>query len=144
MIRKLRKADLEEVALIWLDTNIRAHDFIPAKYWKGHFAYVKEMLLQAEVYVYENEDEKKILGFIGLDHDYIAGIFVRHEEQSNGIGRCLLDFVKGRKDCLKLHVYQKNMDAIRFYLREGFFIESELTEEETGEKEFLMGLGLQK
>ena len=30
MIRELRKADVDKVADIWLDTNIRAHDFIPA------------------------------------------------------------------------------------------------------------------
>lgn len=31
MIRELRKADIDKVADIWLDTNIRAHDFIPAR-----------------------------------------------------------------------------------------------------------------
>ena len=35
MIRELRKADVDKVADIWLDTNIRAHDFIPAQYWKA-------------------------------------------------------------------------------------------------------------
>ena len=30
MIRELRKADINKVAEIWLNTNIKAHDFIPA------------------------------------------------------------------------------------------------------------------
>ena len=34
MIRELRKADINIVADIWLDTNIKAHCFIPAQYWK--------------------------------------------------------------------------------------------------------------
>ena len=32
MIRELRKADINIVADIWLDTNIKAHYFIPAQY----------------------------------------------------------------------------------------------------------------
>ena len=51
MIRELRKADINKVAEIWLNTNIKAHDFIPAQYWKSNFELVKELLLQATVYV---------------------------------------------------------------------------------------------
>ena len=61
MIRKLRKADINKVADIWLDTNIKAHYFIPAQYWKRNFDLVKELLLQATVYVYE--DKQEIQGF---------------------------------------------------------------------------------
>ena len=35
MIRELRKADINRVANIWLDTNITAHYFISAQYWKS-------------------------------------------------------------------------------------------------------------
>ena len=55
MIRELQRNDINKVADIWLDTNIKAHDFIPAQYWKSNFKSVKEALLQAEVYVYEKE-----------------------------------------------------------------------------------------
>ena len=75
MIRRLENRDLEQTAKIWLDTNREAHDFIPGSYWENHYLMVKEMLLQAEVYVYETEQE--IRGFVGLDDTYIAGIFVR-------------------------------------------------------------------
>ena len=61
MIRELRKADINKVAEIWLNTNIKAHDFIPAQYWKSNFELVKELLLQATVYVYE--DNQEIQGF---------------------------------------------------------------------------------
>ena len=30
MIRELRITDVDRVAEIWLDTNLQAHDFIPA------------------------------------------------------------------------------------------------------------------
>ena len=76
MIRTLQKADINSVADIWLDTNIKTHNFIPAQYWKDNFETVKTMLSQADVYVYENSN--KIEGFIGLNENYIAGIFVRY------------------------------------------------------------------
>ena len=43
MIREFRKADINRIADIWLDTNIKAHYFIPAQYWKTNFEFVKEM-----------------------------------------------------------------------------------------------------
>lgn len=136
MIRRFQESDLETVSEIWLDTNIRAHSFIPAQYWKDQLEAVKEMIPQAEVYVYE--DENKIQGFIGLNGYFIEGIFVRSEEQSKGIGRQLLDFVKEKKGRLSLSVYQKNTRAVRFYRREGFWIQAEGVDENTGEKEYTM------
>ena len=60
------------------------------------------------------------------------------EAQSQGIGKRLLDFVKERKEFLRLGVYQKNERAVQFYKREGFQIESENVDEDTGEKEYIM------
>ena len=136
MIRKLRKTDLDEVAYIWLHTNKKAHDFIAETYWDEHFEMVEGMLGDAEIYGFEEQGQIK--GFVGLDGEYIAGIFVREKEQSLGIGKQLLDFVKSLKGQLKLNVYQKNERAIKFYTREQFEIQDEQTDEATGEAEYLM------
>ena len=126
MIRELRKADINRVAKIWLDTNINAHYFISAQYWKSNFELVKELLLQATVYVYE--DKQEIQGFIGLSNEYIEGIFVSAEMQSQGIGKILLNYVKGKRNKLILNVYQ----------REGFEIQYSGLDEATGEKDYVM------
>ena len=136
MIRKLEKTDIDQVAKIWLEANLKAHDFIPEKYWKEHFTLVKELLLQAEVYV--NEDCKTISGFIGINGEYVEGIFVSEKMQSQGIGKQLLDFVKNKKKKLYLNVYQKNIRAIHFYQREGFKIDCESIDEDTNEKDYEM------
>ena len=136
MIRKFRKTDISRIADIWLDANIKAHYFIPSQYWKDNFELVKEMFLQAEIYVYE--DKNQIQGFIGLDNCYIAGIFVCSEAQSLGIGKRLLDFANSIKEQLSLSVYQKNTRAIKFYQRENFIIKCEETDNDTGEKEYFM------
>ena len=136
MIRKLQKTDVIKVADIWLDSNIKAHDFIPAQYWKSNFELVKQLLLQATVYVYE--DNQKIQGFIGMNEEYIEGIFVSNEMQSQGIGKILLNYAKGKRNKLFLNVYQKNTRAISFYQREGFEVQYSGLDEATGENDYVM------
>jgi len=136
MIRKLEKHDINKVIHIWLEANTKAHNFISETYWAEQFEAVKEMLPQSEVYVYEKNGA--ILGFIGLNDNYIAGIFISNVSQSMGIGKQLLDYVKHIKEELSLNVYQKNERAVKFYQREKFIIQSESIDENTGEQEFLM------
>ena len=136
MIRELQKADVNKVADIWLDTNIKTHYFIPAKYWKSNFELVKELLLQATVYVYE--DNQEIQGFIGLNGEYIEGIFVSDEKQSQGIGKILLNYAKDKRSKLLLNVYQKNTQAISFYQREGFEVQYSSLDKDVGEKDYVM------
>ena len=147
MIRKMKNININRVADIWLKTNLKAHYFIPEQYWTSNYELVKEMLLQAEVYVYE--DSKMIQGFVGLSNEYIEGIFVSDEMQSSGIGKLLLDYIKNKKVRLRLNVYQKNTRripeeyqkntrALSFYQREGFDIQCEGFDGATGEKEYTM------
>ncbi|MDY4443587.1 MAG: N-acetyltransferase [Butyricicoccus sp.] len=136
MIRHLNETDLTEILSVWLNTNLQAHSFIPAEYWKENYDIVKQMLPQAEVYVYEQNGH--IAGFIGLMEQEIAGLFVQDTLQSKGIGKQLLDYVKKRKSCLTLHAYRKNQRAVQFYLREQFYIQSQETDSSTGEREYVM------
>ena len=136
MIRHLNETDLTEILSVWLNTNLQAHSFIPAEYWKENYDIVKQMLPQAEVYVYEQNGH--IAGFIGLMEQEIAGIFVTDTFQSKGVGKRLLDYVKKRKSCLTLHAYRKNQRAVQFYLREQFYIQSQETDSSTGEREYVM------
>ena len=138
MVRQYSNGDIDAVMQIWLDTNIRAHHFIPSDYWRANCDMVRELLSHAEIYVHEDECAKQIDGFIGLNDDYIEGIFVKETMQSKGIGKQLLNHVKKVKPTLKLNVYQKNEKAIKFYLREKFNIRSENIDDSTGEKEFVM------
>ena len=88
--------------------------------------------------MHEVDNANQIDGFIGLNNDYIEGIFIKDAAQSKGIGKQLLDQVKKIKSTLKLNVYQKNERAIQFYLREEFSIQSECVDDNTGENEFTM------
>ena len=136
MIRKFRTDDLEQVMGLWLATNISAHYFISAKYLHANYALVKKMLPQANIWVYEKNNE--IWGFIGLQDTYIAGIFVADKAQGKGIGSELLAKAKQQKSQLSLAVYTKNERALNFYQRADFTVVNEQLDETTGQVEYLM------
>ncbi len=136
MVRKFKTQDIDEVMEIWLDTNIKAHDFIDKNYWKEHYEEVKYAILNTKVYVYEKDN--KILGFIGIIDGYIAGIFVKDGMQGNGIGKILIDTCKKDSNELTLNVYEQNEKAFKFYLREGFYIVSKNIDNDTKENELCM------
>lgn len=136
MIRKFKNNDLEQILKIWLNVNIETHNFISKNYWMENFNVVKKILPEAEIYVYEKAE--KIIGFIGLNDNYIAGIFVASDEKSKGIGKKLINYVKSLKKQLLLKVYVKNEKAIKFYQKEDFKIKFKDVDEFTKEKELLM------
>lgn len=104
MIRRYSEDDIDAVMQIWLDTNIRAHDFIAFDYWQRNFDMVREMLPHAEICVHEDDDTKQVDGFLGLNDHYIEGLFVKETMQSKGIGKQLLNHAKEFKSKLKLSV----------------------------------------
>ena len=99
MIRNFTKDDVEEVMKIWLDTNILTHIYIDDNYYKGNFNAVKELMYNADIFVYQ--ENGIINGFIRLIDDYIAGIFVLNEYQSKSIGKKLLNHAKEKYDKFK-------------------------------------------
>lgn len=136
MIRKFEKKDTERVMQIWLEVNIETHDFVPSKYWLSQYQSVQKQILQADIYVYEQD--KEIQGFVGMMDDYLAGIFVDKKCRSMGIGKSLLECVKKNYPAFSLNVHQKNRRAVNFYLREGLSIVSKEIDEDTGETDYTM------
>lgn len=136
MIRKFKKEDIDEVMEIWKKENIRTHNFISKEYWKNNYEYVKDILPNADIYVYIMNEN--IVGFIGVNNDHIEGIFVDINNQHNGIGTSLLNKIKEEKEKLTLSVYKKNTNAIKFYKKNGFIITSEGIDKNTDEIEYTM------
>ena len=136
MLRKFCIDDLDSIMKLWLETNISAHDFIDKNYWVNNYETVRKMIPEADIFVYE--ENEIIKGFIGLMDNFIAGIFVKEDSQSKGIGKALMSYVKNNKDELILQVYEKNSNAIKFYMREGFQISGNRVDENTGETEIVM------
>ena len=136
MIRRFEEKDISSVMQIWLDSNLDAHSFIEESYWKNKYEAVEKMILKAEIYVYEDSDG--INGFVGLIDNYIAGVFVKKEKRSKGIGKQLIDFVKRKYNAVTLDVFVKNTRAVDFYIREGFQIQRKSINYDTQEEEYTM------
>ena len=136
MIRKFKKEDIDEVMEIWKNENIRTHNFISKEYWENNYEYVKDILPNADIYVYIMNEN--IVGFIGVNNDHIEGIFVDINNQHNGIGTSLLNKIKEEKEKLNLSVYKKNINAIKFYKKNGFIITGESIDKNTDEIEYTM------
>lgn len=137
MIKEFKIDYLDEIMKIWLETNINAHDFIKKEYWINNFDLVKNLLPDAKVYIFQ--ENNIIKGFIGIIEDgYIAGLFVKEEYKREGIGKKLIEYIKPKYKQLKLDVYAKNENAINFYLKNNFKIVNEKNNEDTNELEYEM------
>lgn len=97
---------------------------------------IEKYLPNSEVYI--AEEINNILGFVALNENYIAAIFVDIEQQGKGIGTLLLNYAKNLRTELKLNVYQKNKKSVRFYKYNEFMISSESIDQSTLEKEYIM------
>jgi len=136
MIREFEDNDIDNIMQIWKSENIKAHNFISKEYWENNYEYVKNILPNAEIYVFIVKE--KIVGFVGVDNNYVEGIFVDTNNQSNGIGTTLLNKVKENRNNLTLSVYKKNTNAINFYKENDFIITSESIDKNTNEIEYTM------
>lgn len=136
MIRSFDNRDLEQVMDIWLNENIKAHSFIPKEYWMKNYEFVKSILPEAKIYVYTENGQ--ILGFVGINENYIEGIFVKSEFHNKGIGTALLNQIKHKYTQLKLKVYKKNKNAIAFYEQNNFETVEESIDSQTNETEYTM------
>lgn len=136
MIRKWKTKDLDEVMELWLTGNTDVHSFISQEYWQQNFKEIERVIPISSTYVYEIQGEVK--GFISAMEGYILGIFVAADIRRNGMGMVLLDCMKQRTESLTVTVYEKNVEAVRFFIRQKFKVESELTEDSTGERQLMM------
>ena len=135
MIRSFEKEDLCEVLQLWLSVNLEVHSFVKESYWLEHRDTVAAMMLEADIYVWE---EQGIKAFLGLMDTYIAGLFVEREYREKGIGRKLLHFAFQKHAQLTLDVYVENKAAIRFYERVGFVKVKEYDEKATRQLAYTM------
>ena len=110
MIRSFENRDLDLLMSLWLDANLKAHNFISNTYWLDQFNTVKTAITDAEIYVYD--ENNSIMGFIGiLPSSYIAGLFIKEEYQRQGIGKQLLNKAKEMHSILTLAVYKKKYSS---------------------------------
>ncbi|GEP19481.1 GNAT family N-acetyltransferase [Pediococcus argentinicus] len=130
-LTNLNNNQLDQIMNLWLTGNIEAHGaYVSDEYWKNNMAMVRhEIEHNADVYVVEKDNQ--IQGFCGVQEGYIAGIFVSHDAQGQGIGTQLIEAAKRDNNQLVLSVYAKNKKAIKLYENQGFKITKSEIDDET-------------
>lgn len=136
-IRRSKETELNRLVDIWYEGSVIAHNFIDDDYWESQRNEMREKYLpMAETYVIS--DEKEVLGFISMVDNYLAALFIHVNHQGEGYGKRLLNYIKKQRNIIQLKVYEKNSQAVNFYLKNGFVIKEKLLDERTTEEELLM------
>ena len=138
MIRKLKDEDLNKIMNIWLESTIKAHNFISEDYWENNYNIVKDVYIpMAETFVYD--DGLDIKGFISIiNNEFIGALFVEINSQNLGIGSKLIDYTIRKYKNLNLAVYKNNKKAVSFYKTKGFKVVKEEVNEDSGFQEYIM------
>ena len=130
-VQGMKGEKLNQIAQIWLDANLDAHSFINPTYWTNYYDGVKRELAKAELFI--DTEDGQIQGFLGIEGNYIAGLFVAKQYRGQGIGSHLLSAAKQTRSELTLAVYEKNSRAYHFYIKEGFQEENHELDQVTDE-----------
>ena len=137
MIRKFKTEDIEDILSIWLESSVKAHDFIDASFWKSQIKNMRDIYIPAsESYVYEHNS--KVVGFYSLCESNLAAIFIMPKFQGRGFGKKLLTHAKSQRSQLSLNVYTENKASCRFYRSQGFHVINQQTDNQTGHPEYTM------
>lgn len=138
MIRKLKNTDIDKLMDIWLESTVKAHNFISREYWENNYKVVKDEYIPiSETFVYKEDGEIK--GFISIiNNKFIGALFVDIRFQGMGIGTKLINYSVEKYGKLTLAVYKENQKSVEFYTRKGFEIIEEGLNEDSGYLEYIM------
>ncbi|ERL63644.1 GNAT family N-acetyltransferase [Schleiferilactobacillus shenzhenensis] len=133
----LTPAQTKRIAHIWLTANEQAHSFIPAEYWEKNQAVLLAALPAATVTI-ATDDAGQILGFAGMQDDFLAGLFITASARRQGLGTQLMTHLQQQHDRITLQVYKANQPAYHFYASMGFTIIAEAVDPETNQPALTM------
>jgi putative acetyltransferase len=132
-VRDLKAGDFPAVCSIYLEAKreelrFEAHPFdvTPLEQDEGVLAAFNE----SDVCVF---DDGEVRGFAATFAGQLRALFVGREARGKGIGQALLDSVVAKEaKGVSLNVAKSNVNALRFYVRNGFLITGETVREYSG------------
>ncbi|WP_256667657.1 N-acetyltransferase [Pseudomonas sp. Fl5BN2] len=137
LIRDYQSSDLQGLLTLWLDASIQAHHFVDPDFWRSKVEDMGSLYIpNAQTRVAERDGE--LLGFYCLVQDQLAALFVRVQQQGQGLGKQLLADARERRSRLELAVYADNLPSIGFYRQQGFQVIDNGIDPDTGQAELIM------
>ena len=122
MIVKASEKDYDEIIRVW-EASVRAtHHFLPEDYLQEIKGLLPVIFPAVPMYIFQ-DDNNKILGFLGVAEHKIEMLFIRPDSMRKGIGRLLTEYAINQLQAKKVDVNEQNEQAVGFYQRMGFVIE---------------------
>lgn len=124
MIRRGAAADAGELTELFLESRATAMPYLPLVHTPEETRWWMDNVVLSDTTVWVAEDEgASIFGFASLAGSMLEHLYLRPDARGRGIGTALLDVLRGASpQGLSLHVFQRNEQAIAFYLGHGFVV----------------------
>ena len=123
VLRPAKRSDAGAIARI-LRAALGTFDWMPVLHTPDEdLAFVSEIML-ARQQVTVAEADKGILGFTAVSGEWVEQLYLDPAWTGHGIGSRLLRDAAAALPVVKLHCFQSNTGARRFYERHGFRAES--------------------
>jgi putative acetyltransferase len=132
-VREFKAADFPSVCRIYLEAKREELKFEPYPFEVTPFEQDEGILAafnESDVIVFHDGE---VRGFAATFSGQLRALFVDGENRGKGIGQALLDAVVARgAGGVSLNVAKSNVDAQRFYARNGFSITGETVRQYSG------------
>jgi len=138
----VRDADFARVVEVW-EASVRAtHHFVTEADILVFRPLVWDGLRNVEHLLAVRDGAGRVVGFIGVEGDEVAMLFVHPDWRGHGIGRRLLRHAVAALGATRLDVNEQNEQALGFYRRMGFTVVGRSKRDYTGKPYPLLHLRL--
>lgn len=123
VLRPAAPSDAGEITRLFLASRAAAMPYLPRIHSdEDTLAWITHVVLpDSRVWVAVDSSTRSILGFAALEDGMLEHLYLLPEARRRGIGtRLLAEVREASPDGLSLNVFQRNEDAIAFYVRHGF------------------------
>jgi putative acetyltransferase len=132
-VRYFKEGDFPAVCRIYIDAKRDELEFESSKFGitpLDQDAIILAAFKESEVLVFESDE---VLGFAAIFDGQLRALFVHSDARGEGVGNALLNAVlAGTSKSLSLNVAKSNMNARRFYERNGFIVVGEVVRQYSG------------
>jgi putative acetyltransferase len=112
--------DMPRVVAVW-EASVRAtHHFLTEADIQYLKSLVADDLAQVETLLGVRDGDGQVIGFIGVEGDEVAALFIHPAWRGQGIGRRLFTYAVETLGATRVDVNEQNDQAVGFYRRMGF------------------------
>ncbi|MFL1695790.1 GNAT family N-acetyltransferase [Weissella kandleri] len=120
--RIAEKVDYTNVVDIWNQSVKATHHFLSKKDKDLYQNVIPNFFEKIELMLwYENET---LIGFSGVDKQELVMLFLDPQFIGNHYGTQIIDWLKMNRNISSIDVNEQNENALKFYLKQGFEIDS--------------------